>query len=185
MARTPTPLAGPVPLLGRMQELRAIEGMMNAVEAGLGGLVAFRGEGGIGKTRLAEEVTTRAVARGWSTAWGSGWLDGGAPPMWPWQEILGQLELPRAAQMLDDHGAAGELDPERFTRFRAVTTAVGEVANEGPVLMVLDDVHATDPGALLLARLTIRSLRAVPALLVVTCRPIVDVPTDVRDGVAP
>jgi tetratricopeptide (TPR) repeat protein len=184
MARTPTPtpVAGPVPLLGRTQELRAIEGMMNAVEAGLGGLVAFRGEGGIGKTRLAEEVTTRAVARGWSAAWGSGWPDGGAPPMWPWQEILVQLGLPKAAQLLDDHGAAGEFEPERFTRFRAVTAAVGDVANEGPVLMVLDDVHATDPGALLLARLAIRSLRAVPALLVVTCRPMVDVPIDVREG---
>jgi tetratricopeptide (TPR) repeat protein len=182
MARTFTSLAGPVPLLGRTQELRAIEGMMNAVEAGLGGMVAFCGEGGIGKTRLAEEVTARAVARGWSTAWGSGWPDGGAPPMWPWQEILSQLELPRAVQLLDDHGAAGELEPERFTRFRAVTSAVGEIANEGPVLMVLDDVHATDPGAQLLARLVIRSLRAVPALLVVTCRPMVDVPVDVREG---
>ena len=50
MARTSTSLVGPVPLLGRMQEFRAIEGSMNAVEAGLGGLVAFRGEGGIGKT---------------------------------------------------------------------------------------------------------------------------------------
>jgi tetratricopeptide (TPR) repeat protein len=182
MARTFTPLAGPVPLLGRTQELRAIEGMMNAVEAGLGGMVAFRGEGGIGKTRLAEEVTARAASRGWSTAWGSGWPDGGAPPMWPWQEILSQLELPRAVQLLDDHGAAGELEPERFTRFRAVTSAVSEIANEGPVLMVLDDVHATDPGAMLLARLAIRSLRAVPALLVVTCRPMVDVPEDVREG---
>ncbi len=184
MARTPTPLAGPVPLLGRMQELRAIEGMMNAVEAGLGGLVAFRGEGGIGKTRLAEEVTTRAAARGWSTAWGSGWPDGGAPPMWPWQEILGQLRRSDAARLLDDHGAADPLEPERFTRFRAVTAALADAANERPVLVVLDDAHATDSGALLLARFAVRSLRAVPALLVVTCRPLLDVPEDMRESLA-
>src|SRR3954451_10107669 len=109
MARTLTSLAGTVPLIGRMQELRAIEGTMNAVEAGLGGLVAFRGEGGIGKTRLAEEVMAGAVARDWSTAWGSGWPDGGAPPMWPWQEILGQLRRAEAAELLDDQGPAGEL----------------------------------------------------------------------------
>ena len=183
MARI-SPLAGTVPLLGRMQELRAIEGSMNAVEAGIGGLVAFRGEGGIGKTRLAEEVMARAASRDWSTAWGSGWPDGGAPPMWPWQEILGQLGRGDAAQLLDDQDAADHLEPERFTRFRAVTAALADAASERPVLVVLDDAHATDPGALLLARFAIRSLRAVPALLVVTCRPMVDVPDDVRESLA-
>jgi tetratricopeptide (TPR) repeat protein len=155
---------------------------MNAVEAGIGGLVAFRGEGGIGKTRLAEEVTSRAAARDWSTAWGSGWPDGGAPPMWPWQEILEQLGRGDAAQLLDDQGAADRLEPERFTRFRAVTAALADIASARPVLVVLDDAHSTDPGALLLARFAIRSLRAVPALLVVTCRPMVDVPEDVQDS---
>src|SRR5580765_6260070 len=167
MARSSTSLVGRVPLLGRMQELRAIEGSMNAVEAGIGGLVAFRGEGGIGKTRLAEEVRSRAAARNWSTAWGSGWPDGGAPPMWPWQEILQQLERADAAQLLDDEGDGARLEPERFTRFRAVTAALAEAAARQPVLVVLDDAHTTDPGALLLARFAVRSLRAAPALLLV------------------
>ena len=184
MAQGSPTLAGTVPLLGRMQELRAIEGSMNAVEAGIGGLVAFRGEGGIGKTRLAEEVTARAAGRHWSTAWGSGWPDGGAPPMWPWQEILRQLGRDDAARLLDDHGAADPLEPERFTRFRAVTAALADAAHERPVLVVLDDAHATDPGALLLARFAVRSMRTVPTLLVVTCRPLVDVQEDERESLA-
>ncbi len=182
MARTPTPLAGPVPLLGRLQELRAIEGTMNAVEAGLGGLVAFRGEGGIGKTRLAEEVTTHAVARGLVDGVGIGLagrrrtadvaLAGDARPA---RDV-------DAAQLLDDHGAAGELEPERFTRFRAVTAALAEAANERPVLAGARRRPRDRSG-----RTAVRAVRdSLPAsgadALVVTCRPMVDVPEDVRKG---
>ncbi len=39
-----------------------------------------------------------------------------------------------------------------------------------PVLLVIDDLHAVDPAAALLARFVVRSLRAASVLLVVTCR---------------
>ena len=46
------------------------------------------GEAGIGKTRLAEEVAAEAQARGISTAWGRCDEEGGAPPYWPWIQVI-------------------------------------------------------------------------------------------------
>jgi len=80
--------ARPIPLFGRDRELATLDAAMDAAAGGLGSLVALVGEPGIGKTRLAEEVFTQAVARGWTPAWGAGWPDGGSPPLWPWQHVL-------------------------------------------------------------------------------------------------
>jgi tetratricopeptide (TPR) repeat protein len=46
------------------------------------------GEAGIGKTRLVEEVAAEAQLRGFHTAWGRCTEEGGAPPYWPWIQIL-------------------------------------------------------------------------------------------------
>ncbi|HSS08856.1 MAG TPA: ATP-binding protein, partial [Acidimicrobiales bacterium] len=172
MARNhrPEKPARPIPLFGRDQELRSVDAAMDAAASGVGGLVALTGEPGIGKTRLAEEAVARALRRGWRVAWGSGWPDGGSPPLWPWQEILEKLGCSDAARLLDGQTPTRTFDPERFARFRAVTAAIGHAAGEQPVLVVLDDAHAADPGALLLARFAIRSLRAAPLLLLVTFR---------------
>ena len=124
------PLAGPVPLLGRMQELRAIEGSMNAVEAGIGGLVAFRGEGGIGKTRLAEEVMARRREPRLVHGMGIGLARRGRAAD---VAVAGDPRTtgPRRRRAAPRRsGAADDLDPERFTRFRAVTAALAEAANE-------------------------------------------------------
>ena len=50
-----------------------------------------RGEPGIGKTRLAEELSGRARQRGALVAWGSGVDAAGAPPFWPWVQVLRAL----------------------------------------------------------------------------------------------
>jgi len=55
---------------------------------GRGGVQLVVGEPGIGKTRLAEEVAALAGKRGLTVAWGRAWETGGAPPFYPWIEVL-------------------------------------------------------------------------------------------------
>ena len=51
-------------------------------------VVLRRGEPGIGKTRMAEELTELAATRGVPAAWGPAAESSGAPPYWPWRQVL-------------------------------------------------------------------------------------------------
>ncbi|MDQ4010095.1 MAG: ATP-binding protein [Actinomycetota bacterium] len=51
-------------------------------------VVLCRGEPGIGKTRMAEELTGLAATRGVPVAWGPAAESSGAPPYWPWRQVL-------------------------------------------------------------------------------------------------
>ena len=67
---------------------------------GRGGLVMLVGEPGIGKTRMAEEVTADARGRGAQVIWGACYEGGSAPPLWPWiQAIRSLLTEPSEATM--------------------------------------------------------------------------------------
>src|SRR2546430_1471908 len=80
------------PLLGRETEVATLRGWWRSAVAG--GPLRFglvTGEGGIGKTRLAAELTAFAVGEGARVATGSGLELAGAPPFAPWSEILREL----------------------------------------------------------------------------------------------
>jgi predicted ATPase len=67
------------------------------------------GEPGIGKTRLAEEFSARAQARGVRVIWGRRWEGGGAPAYWPIIQIIRACaERPDFAQMIEALGAGTE-----------------------------------------------------------------------------
>jgi hypothetical protein len=51
-------------LLGRRAEIAAVDDALEELERRRGTVIAFSGEGGIGKTRLLDELGTRADARG-------------------------------------------------------------------------------------------------------------------------
>src|SRR5687768_3650043 len=61
---------GPLPLVGRDAELRTLLHTLDAAERGASTTVFLAGDGGIGKTRLAETVVNAAIRRGWTTAVG-------------------------------------------------------------------------------------------------------------------
>lgn len=60
----PPPMATRLPLVGRANELQAINGWVEQFLAGHGGTITIVGATGIGKTRLAEEVRRLAIQGG-------------------------------------------------------------------------------------------------------------------------
>lgn len=88
-------------LIGRTPELLELRTALADAIAGRGGLLMLGGDPGIGKTALADEISTEAAARGVQVAWGRCSEDSGAPAYWPWTEILRALVRTRDRHWLD------------------------------------------------------------------------------------
>ena len=62
-----------VPIVGRVAELRLLISALDDVTAGAGTTILVRGEGGVGKTRLALALAEQASARGFQLVTGRVW----------------------------------------------------------------------------------------------------------------
>ncbi len=182
--------------VGRERELQELLRGLDQAATGRGGLVLIRGEPGIGKSRLADELATRARERGVRVLWGRAWTDAGAPPYWPWIQVLrslvratgadrlaAQLGVGAAdlAQVLPElRGTAGEPprpadpDPEaaRFRLFDSTVTFLLNASHDRPLLLVIDDLQAADTASVLLLRFLADQLPEMAALVVCTVREI-------------
>jgi DNA-binding SARP family transcriptional activator len=169
----PPPQRGGV-FVGRARELAALEEGLSDALAGRGRIVLIAGEPGIGKSRLVDELATRARAQDAQVLVGRCWEAGGAPAYWPWvQALRGHLpEAKRDAVALAElvpGDELPELDTEgaRFRLFAAVSAFLREAAEARPLVVVLDDVHAADEPSLLLLRFVAREI--VDSRLAVVC----------------
>jgi DNA-binding SARP family transcriptional activator len=188
--------------VGREQELQELLDGLDRAVAGGGSLFVLVGEPGIGKSRLADEVSARARARGMAVAVGRCWEAGSAPAFWPWIQALrrylddlapddvptyvgsGGVDL---AQLLPELRTqirdlpepwAIESEGERVRLFEAVATFLRDASAARPVLFVLDDLHAADESSLLLLRYLARGIGAAHILLVGALRDVDPVPRE-------
>ena len=161
------------PFVGRAQELTDLAAALEEAAAGRGSLVLLSGEPGIGKTRLMSELGRLAADAGMRVVAGRCWEEGGAPPYWPWTQVV------RAAGADLEHlaegpqpGSAGGVGPEgeRLRLFDAVARFLAASASERPLLVTLDDVHAADEPSLLLLRYLGQSLGESRIVLVASYR---------------
>jgi DNA-binding CsgD family transcriptional regulator len=157
------------PFAGRARELRAVASCLAGLRAGRGGAILVSGEPGIGKTSLAGQVDARAADLGVPVAWGSCTEDEGAPPLWPWRQILAACaaapgagppeEASRVLSRVAEQARPRAADPppdgsERFRLFQALTSEVTAAAAPAGLVLVLDDLQWADPmSAMLLAHL--------------------------------
>ena len=74
--------------VGRSRELAALSAALRQAATGDARLALVAGEPGIGKTELARVFARAAGNDGALVLWGSAWEDGGAPPYWPWVQVL-------------------------------------------------------------------------------------------------
>ena len=150
-------------LFGRDRELAVLLPAVDAALAGGGGLLLLAGEPGIGKSRLAEALAARAAERGARVLVGRCWEAGGAPAYWPWVQAL----RPHGAAVAELAAAADADAKDRFQLFEAVGERVGQLGEEQPVAIFLDDLHAADEPSLLLLRFLASRLAGAPVLM--TC----------------
>ncbi len=206
LSADPSTPADPVPadpFFGRTAELAALGEVLLGLGAGPGAIVLVSGEPGIGKTRLVQEAVGRAEARGCAVAWGRGEEGDGAPPFWPWIQVVRSLighpdtDLVRAAlapfaselaqivpevkDVVGEVTAPAPLDPAaaRHRFFEALAGFVERLSDVRPVAVVLDDLHWADPPSLDLTAHVARRVPRMKALLVATYRD-VDPPPDDR-----
>ena len=180
--------------VGRERELAVLEGALVDALGGNGRLVLLAGEPGIGKSRLAEELIGEALARGSAVLVGRCWEAGGAPAYWPWVQALRAYireAEPGALRAQVGTGAAdlAQILPElreifpglpelprpesegaRFRLFEAVSGFLRNAARGGPLVLILDDLHAADEPSLLLLQFVAREMASSRLLLVCAYR---------------
>ena len=74
--------------VGRQRELEALRRGLETAREGSGSLWLLVGEAGIGKTRVADELTIEARQCGATVLWARCWEGEGAPAFWPWVELI-------------------------------------------------------------------------------------------------
>lgn len=161
--------------VGRQAEMATLQAALEDVLAGRGRLVLLGGEPGIGKTRTVQEFVRHAGARGGLVLWGRCAETPGAPPYWPWSQILrtygrthdaavlraamgvGAVDLvtlaPAVREYLTDLPTSVPIeDPEqaRFRLFTAMTAFLQQAAQRQPLVLVLENLHGADKPSLLL-----------------------------------
>jgi predicted ATPase len=157
-------------------------------------MVLLGGEPGIGKTSTTKELAWTAARRGASVL--SGWCyEGeGAPPYWPWIQILRSAAeaceaadlreelaagasdilqiVPELRERLPDLPEPPRLPPEeiRFRLFQSITTFLQNRAARTPLLLVLDDLQWADSASLRLLEFMAREIASSPLLVAATYR---------------
>ncbi len=181
--------------IGRDRELtELLVGLQDAID-GRGGLFLILGEPGIGKTALADHLARDAAERGALVLWSRCWERPGAPPFWPWAQIIRALASEYDDQTLRSFASPGpaeilhvapdlairlgeppdrshgvESDAERFYVFEVVAKCLKNAASIRPLLIVLDDLCAGDRPSLLLLQFLVGEIRNSRMLVVVTDR---------------
>jgi DNA-binding SARP family transcriptional activator len=181
--RTTTP-ASPAPpddghgsrtFVGREHELAVLVDALDASRAGRGRAVVVSGEPGIGKTRLVEELATRAD--GAVVAWARCPESAAQAAYWPCIQIGRQLE---AAGVVSPDLVAGLLPDEALppddpmADRMALLAASAKVLTSAtrPLVIVVDDLQWADPASLRVIEFLAGELQRTSTLLVVTVRPI-------------
>jgi tetratricopeptide (TPR) repeat protein len=180
--------------VGREREMDELREGLEETLAGRGQAVALLGDAGIGKTRTAMEFGTYAQLRGARVLVGRCHEVAGAPPFWPWVQIVRTYmaeQEPEIVRTALGSGAATiarvipdvreyfpelpvphsvEPEQERFRAFDSLTTLLKNIAKDKPVVVLIDDLQWADVSSLLFLQFLAREVNSSRLLIMVTCR---------------
>ena len=206
--KRPTPPPDPAMervFVGREEELLKLHSALDEARVGRGRLIVVAGEAGIGKTRLAEELSSRARTLGARVFVGHCYDGEGAPAYWPWIQMLrdyvesrtpeelraemgpGAADIaqivPAVAMRLPGLESPAALQPDeaRFRLFDSVGTFLRRASRASPLVLVLEDLHWADRSSLLLLDFLSTEIASMALLVVATYR---DVEVDRRHPLA-
>jgi hypothetical protein len=160
----------PRPFVGRAEEFERLERALRRTQSAVGATVLVAGEAGIGKSRLAAELTTRARAAGFEVLVGRCIdLIGTELPyqpfadaLRPWSARHGERALPWLSQVRPA-GSQLRVFEETLALFSGLAVAA-------PVLLVLEDLHWADTSTLDLVVFLAQNLAERRLLLLATYR---------------
>ncbi|HET6810153.1 MAG TPA: BTAD domain-containing putative transcriptional regulator [Acidimicrobiales bacterium] len=178
-ARAPASRPGRPAMVGRREELERTRALVEDARAGRGGLLLVTGEAGIGKTRLAEETARWAEEHGVAVSWGHSPEMEGAPPLWPWVQLLRDLvpdagalppplrsDSPPVVPGAEPEGGA----PGSFQLYEAARRLLEQAAARRPTLLVVEDLHWSDVASLRLLRYLCAGDAPLPVAVLATAR---------------
>ena len=198
----PTVTAAPHPtqrpaglFIGRKQEMGHLTKALESARKGRGQVVLLAGSGGMGKTRLAQQLAMRAEQDGASVLWGRCLEEPGAPPYWPWRQLIrnylrssGDSNLaetlgagladiasivPEVAEQFaaaQSDAGAGDTAQSRFRLFDAVATFWRRAAQRVPQILIFEDLHWADATSLRLFAFLAAELEESAMLVIATYR---------------
>ncbi len=153
------------------------------------------GEAGIGKTRLAEELSHAAQSAGWAVAWSRVYSQESSVPYRQWTEVLRNAMahglwqrqeiaknralyqplcalLPELQDLFSKGAAPATLSPEQeqLRLWEAALQLLITISERTPLLIVLDDFHWADASSCDLFAYLVRRLRGRPIVMIGTYR---------------
>jgi DNA-binding CsgD family transcriptional regulator/tetratricopeptide (TPR) repeat protein len=180
----------PRKLVGRGTELAELDRLLDALGKGRNGAVYISGEPGIGKTSLIAEVLAGADERGYRTLSGRAaefesdvpfvlFVDALERPMAefvqeglaPADEEIGHLASVFLSLEAGAYQRAVAASDERQVLLRAIRAVLGRLAEAGPLVLALDDLHWADSASVDLACHLLHRGFEGPVLLVLASRP--------------
>ncbi|MGO9454127.1 MAG: ATP-binding protein [Candidatus Binataceae bacterium] len=166
----PAAVLNRTPFVGRAEQLQRLSAKLQQACNGQGSIVMLCGEPGIGKTRTLEEFSDLAKQHGAVTIRGACYDAEWQAPYSPFAEAImeyARLDSAELAALLGKrapilariapglHGLMGDIpepvaldkEEERFRLFDAVTQFLVVASQRAPLVLILDDLHWADRGA--------------------------------------
>ena len=180
--------------VGRQRELEELRATLEDALAGRGRLVMLVGEPGIGKTRTAQELAAYGIERGCQALWGRCYSAQGAPPYWPWVQVIRSYTREHSPEEISSQMGAGAadiaevvsgvreklpglespptLEPQqaRFRFFDSMAAFLMRASQAQPLVVILDNLHWADRPSLLLLEFLAQELAECRLLVVGTYR---------------
>jgi DNA-binding CsgD family transcriptional regulator len=186
-AHSSEPLTRPLEqhgLLERGSEHRALVGALNALPAGRGHVVAVIGAAGMGKTAIGAMARSLATDDGVKVLRARGaeleqrfaygvvrqLFERTVRTATPTEREELFAEAASGARAALDPHLAGALGETRFELLHGLFWFLVHLADRGPLVAVVDDLHWADPGSVAFVGYLARRVEDVPVLLVVTAR---------------
>ncbi|MFE5109426.1 ATP-binding protein [Streptomyces sp. NPDC056663] len=162
-------------LQGRSAERDRIDQMLAEARLGTSSALLIHGEAGIGKTALLDYAAERAdglrmlrvegIESEMELAFG-----GLHHAFLPVLNFLDRLPGPQAAAMKSIFGLTDDVVPNRLTISLAVLTMLSEIAEEGPLLCLIDDAQWLDQPSVAVFTFAARRLRAEGIVMIFAVR---------------